>query len=68
MTFEPFEIRYLGRGGVPSRWVIDLSKIDNILIHPENYWTVSNPEDRLFIPVEYVPLFVESGWQRQPAP
>ena len=68
LTFEPFEIRFLGRGGVPSRWVIDLSQNDDVLIHPQNYWTIANPEDRLFISEEYVPLFVSEGWQQQLAP
>jgi len=35
---------------------------------PSNYWTIVNPEDQLFIPEEYVPLFVSKGWQQQPAP
>ena len=68
LTFEPFEVRYLGRGGAPSRWVIDLGKNDDVMIHPQNYWTIVNPEDRLFIPEEYVPLFISKGWQQQPAP
>jgi hypothetical protein len=63
---EPFEVRFLARRRPPDRWVIDLSKSNNILLRPENYYTVPNCEDRLYIPEEYVSLFVERGWQRQP--
>lgn len=61
----PFEVRYLGRRTPPDRWVIDLSKNDNVLLKPQNYYTIPHMEDRLFIPAEYVPLFVECGWHRQ---
>lgn len=61
----PFEIRFLSQRRPPDRWVIDLSKSDDTLIQPQNYDTVANMEDRLFIPAEYVPLFVEAGWKRQ---
>lgn len=61
----PFEIRFLSQRRPPDRWVIDLSQRDNILIQPQNYYTVPNMEDRLFIPAEFVPLFVEAGWKRQ---
>ena len=63
---EPFELRFLSRQKAPNRWVIDLSNTaTNTLMHPTNYYTIPNSEDRLFIPSEYVPLFVEKGWQRQ---
>ncbi len=62
----PFEVRFLGQRRPPDRWVIDLSRNDDILIRPENYYTLPNVEDRLFIPREYVPLFEDNGWQRQP--
>lgn len=68
LRLEPFEVRYLARQRPPDRWVLDLSKSDNTLIHPQNYFTVPNPEDRLFISEEFVPLFVEAGWRRQAAP
>lgn len=61
----PFEIRFLSQRRPPDRWVIDLSKNDDALIRPQNYYTVPNMEDRLFIPAEYIPLFVEAGWKRQ---
>jgi hypothetical protein len=46
--------------------VIDLSAGGNTLIRPQNYFTVPNDEDRLYIPEEFVALFVEQGWQKQP--
>lgn len=68
LLIEPFEIRYLSRQAAPSRWVIDLSKNDSILVHPENYYTIPFTEDRLYISAQHVPLFVEAGWQKQAAP
>jgi endonuclease YncB( thermonuclease family) len=65
LKLEPFELRYLAGQRAPNRWVIDLSKNSSTLIAPENYYTVPHAEDRLFIPEEYVPLFVEIGWKRQ---
>ncbi len=65
LLLEPFELRFLSRRSPPARWVIDLSSNDDILIAPQNYYTVPHPEDRLFISEEYVPLFVEKGWRRQ---
>jgi hypothetical protein len=61
----PFEVRFLARRSPPNRWVIDLGKNSDTLISPQEYYTVSNVEDRLFVPEEYVPLFVEKGWQKQ---
>jgi endonuclease YncB( thermonuclease family) len=60
----PFELRYLAQRRPPSRWVIDLGKTDNVLLRPEKYYTIANLEDRLFVPDEFVPLFVENGWRR----
>jgi endonuclease YncB( thermonuclease family) len=65
LRLQAFELRFLGRRTPPDRWVIDLSKEDNVLVRPQNYYTIENAEDRLFVPTEYVPLFVESGWCRQ---
>lgn len=65
---EPFELRAVSRRQLPGRYLIDLSRNDDVLIHPLNYYTVPHPEDRLFIPRQYVPLFVEQGWKRQPSP
>jgi len=65
LRLEPFEVRFLARRCPPNRWVIDLSQNDDVLIKPQEYFTIPNVEDRLFIPEEYVPLFVEAGWKRQ---
>jgi hypothetical protein len=65
LKLEPFELRFLAQRYPPGRWVIDLSRNDDTLISPQNYYTIPNSEDRLYIPEEYVPLFVEKGWKRQ---
>lgn len=71
LKVQPFEARFLKRRKPPDRWVINLSKDDNILINPQNYYTIPNVEDRLFIPREYLPLFEDEErfgdevWQRQ---
>ena len=60
---EPFEVRFLAQRRPPNRWIIDLSKNDDILIKPQEYYTIPNAEDRLYIPPEYIPLFAGSGWK-----
>lgn len=65
LRLEPFEVRYLSRRRPPDRWVIDLSDDGDFLIPPQEYYTVPDAEDRLFVPEEYVPLFVEAGWRRR---
>ena len=60
---EPFELRALSRRNLPSRYVIDLTRNSDQLIPPAMYHTVPNSEDRLWIPPEYVPLFVQKGWK-----
>lgn len=62
LKLEPFEVRFLARRRPPGRWIIDLSKNDDILIKPQEYYSVPNVEDRLYVPEEYVSLFVEAGW------
>jgi hypothetical protein len=66
LRLDAFEVRYLAQRRAPDRWVIDLGKNDSTLIKPQDYYTIANLEDRLYIPREYVPLFVEAGWQKQP--
>ena len=68
LTLLPSELRFLASGRVPDRWVIDLSRNDDVLVPPESYFTIPHPEDRLFVAPEYVPLFVERGWRRGEAP
>lgn len=60
----PFELRFLAQRRAPNRWVIDLSKSDNRLVHPQEYYTIPNPEDRLYIPEEYLLLFKKKGWKK----
>jgi hypothetical protein len=63
LRFEAFEIRYLGRREAPNRAVIDLSRNDDTLLRPQSYFQIPNPEDRLFIPPAFVPLFTSRGWR-----
>jgi hypothetical protein len=63
LRFEAFEIRYLGRREKPNRAVIDLSRNDNVILQPQHYFHIPNAEDRLFIPLVFVPLFVSRGWR-----
>jgi hypothetical protein len=63
LRFEAFEIRYLGRAEAPSRAVIDLSKNDDVILRPQSYFKIPHPEDRLFVPAEFVPLFAAKGWR-----
>jgi hypothetical protein len=68
LRLEAFELRFLSRQKPPDRWVIDLTKQDDILLHPQNYFSIPRAEDRLFINPEHVPLFLQAGWVRQEAP
>jgi hypothetical protein len=63
LRFEAFEVRYLGRLELPNRAVIDLSRNDAVILRPQSYFRIPNPEDRLFIPLEFVPLFASRGWR-----
>lgn len=65
LRLEAFELRFLAQRRPPSRWVIDLATGGNRLIHPQRYFEVTHPEDRLFVPDEYTELFVSKGWVRQ---
>ena len=63
LRFEAFEVRYLGRREAPNRAIIDLGRSDNVILRPQHYFRISNPEDRLFVPMAFVPLFVSRGWR-----
>ena len=56
-------MRYLGRREPPNRAVIDLNRNDDVIRRPQSYFRSPNPEDRLFIPLAFVPLFVSRGWR-----
>jgi hypothetical protein len=58
-----FELRFMARRELPKRWLIDLSRNDDRLVPPEEYYTVPNEEDRLWIPLEFIPLFNDKGWK-----
>lgn len=62
-VFEPFEVRYIADRRPPSRWVIDLGKDDSLIRQPTSYHLIPNPEDRLWVPAEFVPLFEKYGWR-----
>lgn len=68
LLLEPFELRFLCRRGLPDRYVIDLRSDSDEMIHPHSYFHVPNPEDRLWIPSTYVPLFEKHGWKVPDAP
>jgi endonuclease YncB( thermonuclease family) len=67
LAIMPFELRFLARRQPPDRWVIDLSAESDQLIAPRRYYTVPNPEDRLFVPPEFVALFTHVGWALEDA-
>lgn len=60
---EPFELRFLSRREMPSRYVIDLSSDTDRMLPPERYFEVPNSEDRLWVSSIYVPLFQQHGWK-----
>jgi hypothetical protein len=43
----------------------DLSKNDDVICRPDSYYKIPNAEDRLYVPEEFVPLYVEAGWRRE---
>jgi len=59
-----FELRFVSRRQPPDRWVVDLGRDDEVLLPPQAYVRIPNPEDRLFVPAEYVPLWEQHGWKR----
>jgi hypothetical protein len=46
--------------------VLDLSDDARELLHPQSYFRVPRPEDRLFVNAEHAPLFREKGWSVPP--
>lgn len=63
LAIMPFELRFIARRRPPDRWLVDLSSDSDDLIPPQRYFTVANPEDRLYVPPEFVPLFTHVGWR-----
>jgi endonuclease YncB( thermonuclease family) len=64
LRLQAFELRMLSRRLPPDRWLVDLGSDSDTLVRPQSYPDVPLPEDRLFIPAEYVPLWLEKGWKR----
>lgn len=62
----PFELRFLAQRRAPDRYVLDLSDNARELLHPQSYFRIPNPEDRLFVNAEHAPLFKEKGWSVPP--
>ena len=46
--------------------MLDLSDNARELLHPQSYFRIPNPEDRLFVNAEHAPLFDEKGWSVPP--
>jgi endonuclease YncB( thermonuclease family) len=65
LRLAPFELRFLGSRKPPARWVVDLARESGMLVHPQRYFEIEHPEDRLFVPAEYAPLWVAAGWRMQ---
>jgi hypothetical protein len=63
LIMSAFEIRFLDRKAPPNRAVIDLGSTEGVLLHPQSYWKVPNPEDRLYVPAEFIPAFAARGWK-----
>ena len=64
LRLAPFELRFLGRGAPPDRWLIDVAARDDRLLAPQLYPRVERPEDRLFVGAAYVPLFESAAGGR----
>jgi endonuclease YncB( thermonuclease family) len=62
LQLEPFELRFLARRTQPNRFVIDLSIDTDAISEPHEYPGIA-PEDRLFVPAEYLALFESRGWK-----
>lgn len=68
LIFDAFELRFLADRRAPNRWLIDLAGDERTLFHPQTYPSIPHPEDRLWVPEEFVALFVSAGWQQGPSP
>lgn len=67
LMLYPFELRYLAGRRAPDRFVLDLTSDSTELLHPQSYFRIPYPEDRLFINSEHAPLFAARGWTIPPA-
>ncbi|MBL7828402.1 MAG: hypothetical protein JNJ57_17350 [Saprospiraceae bacterium] len=63
LKIMPFELRMISRKKGPDRYVINLADEDaTYLLEPSLYYLIPNPEDRLYVPAEYVAVFRLYGW------
>ena len=70
LRLAAFELRFLADKRPPHRPVIDLAAAnaaEPIMWPAEAYFVVPNPEDRLHLPPEYVPLFRQNLWREPTA-
>lgn len=58
----PHELRFLARRKPPNRWVLNLKTCSSQLVKPTEYYTIQNPEDRLYIDEHYIPIFLQKGY------
>jgi hypothetical protein len=67
LQLAAFELRFLADQRNPTRVVVDLEAAgDEPILWPgDAYFVVPNPEDRLYVPVEYMALFKQpqNGWR-----
>lgn len=59
----PFELRFLAQRRAPDRYVINLGSNKGELVEPQEYFTIPNMEDRLFVPADFLSLFLSKGWK-----
>lgn len=65
LMIDAHEFRAMWQLQPPHRWVVDMSgRHYGALIAPHRYTDVVHHEDRLYVPAEYVALWVERGWTR----
>jgi hypothetical protein len=63
LILQPFELRFISRRSLPNRYVINLADTgSNRLLPPQRYYTIEHLEDRLYLPSEYLPIFLAYGW------
>ncbi|MBO3746470.1 hypothetical protein J5X84_10375 [Streptosporangiaceae bacterium NEAU-GS5] len=62
LKLHAFELRYLAQRRAPDRYVLDLSDDAHELMHPQSYFRIPNPEDRLYVNSEHAPLWAAKGW------
>jgi hypothetical protein len=62
LQLEPFELRFLARRKPPDRFVVDLSSPGDAILEANEYPGIA-PEDRLFVPAEFLALWESRGWK-----